>query len=87
MAKRIQVPGTVIVIKWGDAFIETDDFKPEKAGDTEPVWRYSTGFLIAKNQHGYILATDLYEKKRDGAAAKMFIPHGMVVGVKKFSHV
>ena len=83
MAKKIQLPGPAIVIKWGDAFIETDDFRPEKAEETEPVWRYTCGFLIANNQHGYVLATDLYEKKKDGAAAKMFIPHGMVYGVKK----
>jgi hypothetical protein len=83
MARKISVPSSVIVVKWGDAFIDTDDFKVEDADTTEPVWRYTTGFLIAKNQHGYVLATDLYEKKSDGAAARMFIPHGMVVGVKK----
>jgi hypothetical protein len=85
MARRIQVPGPVLVVKWGDAFIDTDDFKTKDAEATEPVWRYTVGFLIAKNQHGYVLATDLYEKKSDGAAARMFIPHGMVVGVKKLS--
>jgi hypothetical protein len=85
MARKISVPSSVIVVKWGDAFIDTDDFKVEDADKTEPVWRYTTGFLIAKNQHGYVLATDLYEKKSDGAAARMFIPHGMVVGVKKLS--
>jgi len=85
MARKISLPGPCVVIKWGDAFIETDDFKLEKAEETEPVWRYTCGFLIAKNQHGYVLATDLYEKKTDGAAAKMFIPHGMVYGVKKLA--
>jgi hypothetical protein len=79
------VPGPVLVVKWGDAFIDTDDFKTKDAETTEPVWRYTAGFLVAKNQHGYVLATDLYEKKSDGAAARMFIPHGMVVGVKKLS--
>jgi hypothetical protein len=87
MAKKIQVPGSCIVVKWGDAFIDTDDFDPKKVQDTEPVWRYTCGFLVAKNQHGYVLCTDLYEKTTDGAAARMFIPHGMVVGVKKLSHV
>ena len=85
MPKRISLPGPCILIKWGDAFIETDDFKIKKAEKTEPVWRYTCGFLIAKNQYGYVLATDLYEKKKDGAAAKMFIPHGMVEGVKRLS--
>ena len=68
----------VVVVRWGDAFIDTDDFDLEKAKDTHPVWRYTVGFFIAKNQHGIVLATDLYDKKEDGAAAKMFIPWGMV---------
>lgn len=74
----------VIVIEWGDAFIETDDFTIEEAKKTEPVYRKTVGFLIAKNQHGYVLATDVYRNKEDGVAARMFIPHGMVI---KVSHV
>jgi len=74
---------TVVVVHWGDAFIDTDDFGVEEAQETEPVYRKTVGFLIAKNQHGYVLATDLYAKKEDGAAAKMFIPKGMVVKVEK----
>ena len=68
----------VICVEWGDAFIDTDDFKEDKAQDTEPVWRRTVGFLVAKNQHGYVLATDEYADKKDGVAARMFIPHGMV---------
>lgn len=85
MPKRITLPGPAVCVKWGDAFIDTKDFDPKKAAQTEPVWRYTTGFLIAKNDEGYVLATDLYEKKKDGAAAMMFIPHGMVTGVKKLT--
>jgi len=68
----------VVVVEWGDAFIDTDDFNPDKAAETTPVYRKSVGFYIAKNQHGLVLATDLYDKKEDGAAAKMFIPWGMI---------
>jgi len=68
----------VVVVKWGDAFIDTSDFELKTAKETTPVWRYTAGFFIAKNQHGIILATDIYDKKEDGAAAKMFIPWGMV---------
>lgn len=75
MAKTLKI----VEIKWGDAFIDTDDFKPEEAHTTEPVYRRTVGYLIAKNQHGYVLSTDRYEKPEDGVAAKMFIPKGMVV--------
>ena len=67
-----------VLVRWGDAFIETDDFTAKDAKKTQPCWRYTAGFFIARNQHGLILATDIYEKKSDGVAAKMFIPWGMV---------
>jgi len=70
----------VIVVSWGDAFIETDDFCPEEAQDTKPIYRKTVGFLIAKNQHGYVLATDIYDEETE-VSAKMFIPHGMVTTV------
>jgi hypothetical protein len=70
-----------VIIEWGDAFIDTNDFTVEEADDTEPVWRHTIGFLIAKNQYGYVLATDVYSDPEEGVAAKMFIPHGMVLSV------
>ena len=71
----------IVEILWGDAFIETDDFKPEDAKNTEPCYRRTVGYLIARNKHGYVLSTDRYEKQEDGVAAKMFIPKGMVIKV------
>jgi len=76
---KLKLDHKVVVVKWGDAFIETDDFKQRDADKTKPVYRWTTGFLIADNKHGLVLATDYYEKKKDGFAAKMFIPHGMVI--------
>ena len=74
----------VLVVEWGDAFIDTEDFDAEDAAKTKPVMRKTVGFLVAKNQHGYVLATDEYNKKEDGVAAKMFIPKGMVKEVKEY---
>ena len=71
----------VVVIDWDDAFIETDDFSPEEAMVTEPCRRRTVGFLVAKNQHGYVLATDEYAKKADGYSARLFIPLGIVTKV------
>jgi len=68
----------ILLVEWGDAFIETDDFEVKDAEDTGPVYRTTVGFLIAKNQHGYVLATDVYKDHKDGVSGKMFIPHGMV---------
>lgn len=74
----------VVLIEWGDAFIEGSDFTQEDADSTEPVHRTSVGFLIATNQHGYVLATDVY-RDEDEVAGKMFIPHGMVYTVKELT--
>ena len=71
----------VVIVSWGDAFIETQDFTLEDAKTTEPVYRKTVGFLITKNRHGYVLATDTYDKE-DEINAKMFIPKGMVTDVQ-----
>ena len=73
----------VVAVEWGDAFIDTDDFDPKEAEDTEPVYRTTVGWLICKNQHGYVLATDIYRDDPE-VNAKMFIPHGMVVCVTEY---
>jgi hypothetical protein len=70
----------VVCIQWGDAFIDPKDFTEEEAKETEPVYRKTVGFLIAKNQHGYILSTDVYDNDPE-IAGKMFIPKGMAVKV------
>ena len=75
----------VVAIEWGDAFIDTDDFVEKDAKKTKPVMRTTVGFLVCKNQHGYILATDEYAKKKDGYAAKMFIPYDWAVTVQELT--
>lgn len=74
-------PRKILIVQWGDAFIDCEDFDQEDADSTTPIYRKTVGFLIAKNQHGYVLATDVYDKPEDGVASKLFIPHGMVTGV------
>ena len=71
---------SVVIVHWGDAFIDTEDFCPEEAANTEPVWRRTVGFLIARNQHGVVLATDTYDNEPE-VNSKMFIPTGMIKSV------
>ena len=71
----------VVCITWGDAFIDTEDFTLEDAIKTQPVYRKTVGFLIHKNKHGYVLATDIYPELPE-ISAKMFIPLGIVIKVK-----
>lgn len=69
------------MVKWGDAFIESDDFTYEDAVATEPVWRTTVGYLICRNRYGYVLATDVYNDL-DEIAGKLFVPHGMVADIR-----
>lgn len=73
----------ILAIEWGDAFIDVDDFKIEDALTVKPEYRTTVGFLIAKNQHGYILATDKYKDPEAGVSGKMFIPHGMITHIRE----
>jgi len=70
----------VVIVSWGDAFIDTGDFTIEDAKSTTPIYRKTVGFLICKNQHGYVLATDTYDELPE-VAAKLFIPKGMVTDI------
>ena len=76
---------SVVLIEWGDAFIEGDDFTQEEADNTVPVNRSTVGFLVSRNQHGYVLSTDIYANDDNEFAGRMFIPHGMVLSVKKLT--
>ena len=67
-----------VVVDWDDAYIETDDFEFKDAKKTKPVRRYTVGWFITETDDGLVLATDYYHKKKDGYAARMFIPWGMV---------
>ena len=69
----------IVVVEWGDAFIDTEDFDQKSADKTKPIARKTVGFLAAKNQHGLVLATDRFDNKKDGKwSGKLFIPWGMV---------
>ena len=77
MAASSRVRNKVVVVEWGDAFIDCEDFDIEEAQSTTPIYRKTVGFFIAKNQHGVVLATDLYAEGNE-AAGKLFIPKGMI---------
>jgi hypothetical protein len=73
---RLRKP--VAVVEWDDAFIDTDDFTMKDARKTKPCKRTTVGILVCKTVDGIVLATDEYAVKKEGYAARMFIPAGMV---------
>lgn len=68
----------VAVVSWVDAYIDTDDFSLKDAKKAKGVLRHTVGWLIHEGEEGIVLATDYYEKKKDGFNAQMYIPWGWV---------
>ncbi len=73
----------VLTIEWADAYIDTDDFTVEEAKEAKPCYRTTVGWLVAKNQYGYVLATDRYREEKEGVAGQLFIPHGVILKVEE----
>lgn len=65
-------------VRWDDASISTSDFTRKDAVKTKPVDRWTTGYLIEETDDAVVLATDYYVRKKDGFAAKMVIPWGVI---------
>ena len=71
-----------VCVKWGDASVDPDSFTEKEAKNTKPIVTTTIGFLICRNPHGIVLATDVYEDNPD-LACKTFIPKGMIIKVTK----
>ena len=68
----------IVIVEWDDAFIDTDDFSQKSGEKTLPVKRTTVGWYVCDTEDGIVLATDVYAKRNDGWAARMFIPWGMI---------
>ena len=69
----------VVEVKWGDAWIDTDDFTLEDARKLKPVVRSTIGFLIKENSDAIVLCTDFYEKDKKIINTPMIIPSNMIL--------
>ena len=69
----------IVEIKWGDAWVDTDDFTLVDAKKLEPVIRTTIGFLIAENDKAVVLCTDVYEKDKKTINTPMIIPVDMII--------
>ena len=68
----------IVEIKWGDAWVDTDDFTLVDAKKLEPVIRTTIGFLIAETDKAVVLCTDTYEKDNKKITTPMVIPIDMI---------
>ena len=69
----------IVEVKWGDAWVDTDDFSLTDAKKLKPVVRSTIGFLITENKEAVVLCTDFYEKEKKIINTPMVIPRDMIL--------
>lgn len=69
----------VVEVKWGDAWVDTDDFSLTDAKKLKPIVRSTIGFLITENKEVVVLCTDFYEKEKKIINTPMIIPRDMII--------
>jgi|TARA_Y100000296_G_C5104722_1_gene221915 hypothetical protein len=69
----------VVEIKWGDAWIDTDDFSVTEAKKLKPVVRSTIGYLVSENSKAVVLCTDVFEKDKKTINTPMIIPTEMII--------
>ena len=68
----------VVEVRWGDAWVDTDDFNLEEAKKLTPIVRSTVGFLLSENDQAVVLCTDFYEKDKKIINTPM-IPSNMIL--------
>ena len=69
----------IVEVKWGDAWVDTDDFSLTDAKKLMPIVRSTIGFLITENKEVVVLCTDFYEKEKKIINTPMVIPRDMIL--------
>lgn len=68
-----------VEVIWDDAHVTLDSTTLKKARKIKPMRTRSVGYLMAENEHGLVMASDVYEETPKDGAVVNFIPWGMVV--------
>ena len=69
----------VVEVRWGDAWVDTDDFNLAEAKKLTPIVRSTVGFLLSENDQAVVLCTDFYEKDKKTINTPMVIPRDMII--------
>jgi len=75
----------VCEITWDDAWVESGDYSVKQAQKCKPIRTTTIGYLVAENDYGVVLATDIYEKDRKNVKIVNFVPWGMIVDYWEYS--
>lgn len=69
----------VVEVVWDDAHATLDDSTTDDAKKVKPIRTRTVAFLMAENDHGITLATDIYPDDPKSGKMINFVPWGMVV--------
>ncbi len=67
-----------VEVTWLDAHVTTSDMSVKKAQRQKPVRTITVGYLVAENEHGVILAADIYPDDPKNVKIVNFIPWGVI---------
>ena len=68
----------VVEVWWNDAHVTTSDMSIKKAERQKPVRTITVAYLVAENEHGVVLATDVYPDDAKNVKIVNFIPWGII---------
>tara|TARA_R100000963_G_C4598305_1_gene72942 strand:+ start:495 stop:746 length:252 start_codon:yes stop_codon:yes gene_type:complete len=69
----------VVEVRWGDAWVDTDDFSLKEAKKLKPIIRSTIGYLVSENSKSVVLCTDTFEKDKKTINTPMIIPTEMII--------
>ena len=68
----------VVEVVWNDAHASLEESTVSSAKKTKPILTRTVAFLMAENDHGITLATDIYPDDPKHGKMINFVPWGMV---------
>jgi len=69
----------IVEVIWDDAFSSSGELSMEEAKKSKPIRTHTLAYLMAENDHGITMCTDMYPEDPKTCAHINFIPWGMVV--------
>ena len=69
----------VVEVVWDDAHVTLDECSIKDAQKTKPIRTHTIAYLMAENDYGITLATDIFPSDPKKGHMINFVPWGMVV--------
>ena len=75
----------MVEVVWDDAHVDTGSTTTSKAMKIKPIRTRTLSYLVAENEHGVVLAADIYPETPKDAGIINFVPWGMIVEYWEFN--